>query len=526
MTNTKLTLTKLVSAAALLVGCTAAHAQSEIKVVLDGEVRVTDPIATQAYITRTFAYLVYDVLIAMDSKGGYKPQMLQSFESSADRMSYTFKLRPGLKWSDGTPVTARDCVASIKRWGSRDSNGKQLMSHTKSLSAVDDQTFRLDLAKPFGWVIESLGKPSSNVPVMMPERLASLPASRAVPDVVGSGPWTFKKSEWVPGSKMVFEKNPHYLPRNEPADGFAGGKRALLDRIEFIVMPDPATKVAALRAGEVDYVQSIPFDFMKSLEGNKNVSLLKVPPLGAYMAGAVMNTTQPPFNNPKIRRALEAAIVQKDVLAALGAPPGYATECLSIFMCGTTYESNAGATEARQTGVERARQLLKEAGYKGEKVLVLHATDVYLIHLISTVMEDLMRRAGFNVEAAPMDWPLIAKRRYSKEPVDKGGWSLMPARFAGFDQAHPLTNYATGFNCHADSFTGWYCDEQLKPLMDKFNLSNDIEVRKRLAGEMQERVYAVGNFVSGGQFTAADGHRSNLKGVLSVGIPVFWNIQK
>lgn len=513
-------------ALACLAGAAAAQTPSTLRVVLDGEVQVTDPIATQAYITRTFAYLVYDTLIAVDSKGDYKPQMLQSFDVSADKMNYTFRLRPGLKWSDGTPVTAKDCVASLKRWASRDGSGKQMMASTKSLTVVDDQTFTLELSAPFGWVIESIGKPSSNVPVMMPERLASLPATAPVPEVMGSGPWTFKKSEWVPGNRMVFEKNPHYVPRSEPADGLAGGKRALVDRVEFLVMPDPAGKVAALQTGEVDFVQSVPMDFVKVLQSNKDVVVSPVPPLGAYMAGAVMNTTQPPFNNPKVRRAMEALMIQKDILAGLGAPPGYFTECWSIFTCGTTYANTAGSSHLKLASVERAKTLLKESGYRGEKVVVLHATDVHTIHLISTVIEDLMRRAGFNVEVAPMDWPLIAKRRYNREPVEKGGWSLMPARFAGFDQSNPLTNYATAFNCQADSFTGWYCDEQMKPLLAKFSSTTDMEARKKLAAEMQERVFSVGNFVSGGQFTVADAHRANLKGVLSVGIPVFWNIQK
>jgi len=250
-----------------------ASAQTTLKAVLNGEVHLIDPIATTNYRTRDFAYLVWDVLIAVDSKGNYRPQMLESFSASPDNMSYTFTLRPGLKWSDGTPVTSQDCIASIKRWAARDALGKQLIARTKALTATSDTTFTLELEKPFGFVIQSLGKPGSNVPVMMPERLAQTDPTKPVEEVIGSGPFIFKKDEWVPGDRMVFEKNPHYTPRDEPADGLAGGKHVYVDRVELITMPDSATAVAALQTGEIDYIQRLSFDYLPILEQNPDVVL-------------------------------------------------------------------------------------------------------------------------------------------------------------------------------------------------------------------------------------------------------------
>jgi peptide/nickel transport system substrate-binding protein len=511
-------------AASSLLLAAAAHAQSVLKVVLDGEVHVVDPIATTNYRTRDLAYMVFDMLVAMDSKGNYKPQMLESWTLSPDRSKYTFKLRPGLEFHDGSPVTAEDCVASIKRWAARDGLGKQMMAHTKALAVVDKSTFTLELAKPFGYVIEALGKPSSNVLAIMPARLAATDPAKPVPELVGSGPFVFRKDLWVTGNKMVLEKFAKYKPRTEAPDGLAGGKKPLVDRIELLVMPDPATKAAALQSGEVDYVQNVPFDFIPTLKSARNVKLDTAAGLGSMMVAARPNHAQPPFNNPKIRQALQALVDQDAILAALGATPELVTKCQSLFMCNAPYTSTAG-TQQLKPNVEKAKALLKEAGYKGEKVVVLHATDILTIHLSATVLEDLMRKAGFNVDVQASDWATVAQRRFNKEPVEKGGWSLMPLQWVGFDLGTPLTHYGIAYNC-TNGYAGWSCDEELTHLLTQFTAETDEGKRKAIIDQIQRRTHENVSVVLGGQFTLSTGYRSNLKGLLFPGIPVFWNVQK
>ena len=503
----------------------AAQTPSVLKIALDGEIKILDPITTVNYRTRDLAYMVFDMLIAMDSKGNFKPQMLESFDVSPDRMKYTFKLRPGLEFSDGTEVTPEDCIASIKRWATRDGLGKQMMSNTKALEVVDKRTFTLELAKPFGYVIEALGKPSSNVPVIMPARLANLDASKPVPELVGSGPFVFRKDLWVPGNKMVLEKNKRYQPRPEPADGFAGGKKVYIDRLELLVMPDPATKVAALQSGELDYVQQVPFDLLPALKSARGVSLETVMGLGDYLLVARPNHLQPPFNNLKARQALQAIIDQAQILAGIGAVPGLMAECFSVYSCSARYTSTAGTESIKVPNIERAKALLKESGYKGEKVVVLHATDVLTIHLLSTILEDLMTKAGFNVEVEASDWATVSQRRFNKEPVEKGGWSLLPNEWFGFDVASPLTHYGIAYNC-TDGYPGWSCDEETTNLLKQFAVEMDESKRQVLADKIQSRAHETVSIVVAGQFTFSNAYRSNVKDLLSVGIPVFWNARK
>src|SRR5690349_11592166 len=199
-----------------------ATAESTLRLVAHSDLKVLDPIWTTAFITRNHGYMIYDVLFAKDAKGDVKPQMVDKYEVSPDKLTWTFTLRPGLEWTDGKPVTAEDCVASIKRWAARDALGQQLMGATGELKVLDEKSFRLTLKEPFGLVLDALGKPSSNVPFMMPKRVAETDPNKQLDDYTGSGPFLFKKDEWKPGEKIVYLKNPKYKPRDEAPSMLAG----------------------------------------------------------------------------------------------------------------------------------------------------------------------------------------------------------------------------------------------------------------------------------------------------------------
>ena len=204
--------------------------------------------------------MVWDTLFALDEKLQVKPQMVDKWDVSPDKLTWTFTLRDGLEWNDGTPVTAEDCIASIKRWGARDSMGQKMLASVADFEAVDAKTFKMKMKEPYGLVLESLGKPSSNVPFMMPKRVAETDPFTQIKaeDVIGSGPFIFIAKEWKPGEKIVFVKNPNYKPRAEPPSGLAGGKVAKVDRVEWIWIPDAQTQVAALQSGEIDMLEQPP----------------------------------------------------------------------------------------------------------------------------------------------------------------------------------------------------------------------------------------------------------------------------
>ncbi len=511
---------------ALLIAVVPAGAESTLKAVMNIELQVLDPQVTTATVTRTLGYMVYDTLISMDSKGVYHPQMLESWTASADGMTWTFKLRPGLAWHDGTPVTADDCIASLKRWAQSDGFGKRLFSAIQDLSAVSSDTFVLKLSRPFAFVIEALGKPNAFVPFILPAKLLAGATAKPLREVLGSGPFLFDKDAWRPGDKAVFRRNPAYKPRPEPPDGVAGGKVAFIDRIEIISMPDPATRIASLQTGAIDYLEILPIDYIDMMRHNPAVKVIRQPPIAQIMGGLTVNNLLPPFDNVRIRKALQMALDQSEIMQGMGLPPDmYLPFCQSVFLCGGPYASEAGTDELRHPSAERARQMLHEAGYMGEKIVLLHSSDSATINPISLVVIDQIRRAGFNLEVVSADYSTLAQRRTKKSPLDQGGWSLMPVVWSGYDTINPLSHYATSYSC-GGTYPGWTCDPAMPPLVAKFEVETDPAKRQALADEMQRRVLGEAPEMLLGQFSPPTAFRSDLHGVIANGLHVFWNVRR
>src|SRR3954454_6870170 len=365
--------------------------------VMHSDLRVTDPIITTAYITRDHGYMVYDTLLATDSNFKIQPQMAD-YKVSDDKLTYTFTLRDGLKWHDGAPVTAEDCVASLQRWGKRDGMGQKLMNFVASIEPTDAKTITLKLKEPYGLVLESLGKPSSLVPFMMPKRIAETPADKAIAEQIGSGPFKFVAAEFQPGVKAVYEKNKDYVPRKEPPSWTAGGKVAKVDRVEWITMADAQTAVNALQSGDIDFMENPSFDILPMLAANKEIKVETLNKLGFQTLGR-MNFLYPPFDNVKVRRAALMAMNQKDVLDALVGNPEYYRVCGAFFVCGTPLATEEGAESlTKGNGMAQAKKLLAESGYDGTPIVIMAPGDVVTLKAQPVVAAQLLRDAGFKVD--------------------------------------------------------------------------------------------------------------------------------
>ncbi len=499
--------------------------QSVLRVVPHADLKNHDPIWTTAYITRNHGYMVYDTLFAMDADLKPQPQMVDSYTVSADGLTYSFKLRDGLAWHDGAPVTAADCVASIQRWGKRDGMGQKLMDFTAKLEATDDRTITLTLKEPYALVLESLGKISSNVPFMMPKRLAETDAFEQVSEVIGSGPFKFVKEEWVPGSKVVYVKNEAYAPRSEPASFAAGGKIAKVDRVEWIYIPDPGTVLNALQNDEVDYWEVPQIDLLAALRDDPNIKVEVKDPLGTQ-GWLRPNHLHPPFDNPKARQALLHVVKQADYMRSVVGDPDLWMECPAYFMCGTPLESDVGSEALMGQDFEAAKKLLAEAGYKGETIVLMDPTDVPVLHGASLVTAQLLRQAGMKVEVQAMDWSTLTSRRAEKKPVAEGGWNIFHTWSIGADVASPIANIGISGGCVERAWFGWPCDEKLEALRDQFGRETDPVKQKQIGEALQVRAYEVVPYVNYGQWFQPIAFRNTLDGVLISPVPFFWNIGK
>src|SRR5256712_12482590 len=450
-----------------------ARAETTLRVVMHSDLKIVDPIWTTAYIVRNHGYMIYDTLFAMDAKGEIKPQMVDKYDVSADKLTYTMTLRDGLLWHDGKPVTAEDCVASIKRWAAKDSMGQKMISFVQDLQVVGPKTFKIVLKEPTGLVLSVLGKPSSNVPFMMPKRVAEIDPSTQISDFTGSGPFVFRKEEWKPGDKAVYVKFPQYKPRSEAPSGLAGGKVARVDRVEWRAIPDHQTAINALLAGGIDFVEAPPHDLYPVLKADSNVRLVTLNPLGNQYTFRY-NTLHKPFDNPKVRQAVMWAFNQEDFLKAVIGDRQYYKVCQSLFPCGTPLESRKGfdAGFLVESNVAKARALLQEAGYDGTPIVLMHSTDLAVLTNLAPVAKSLLERAGFKVDMQSMDWQTLVSRRAKKDSPAAGGWHAFLTSWVSADILNPVMAGFLHSACDRAMF-GWPCDQEMETPPDPFARETD-----------------------------------------------------
>jgi peptide/nickel transport system substrate-binding protein len=501
-------------------------AAKTITAVMHSDLRIIDPGFTTAYITRDHGYMVYDTLLATDSKFRIQPQMAD-WKVSDDKLTYTFTLRDGLKWHDGAPVTAEDCVASLQRWAKADGMGQKLMDFTASLEASDARTITLKLKESYGLVLESIGKPSSLVPFMMPKRLAETPHTQQIKEQVGSGPFKFVSAEFQPGVKAVYEKNKEYLPRKEAPSWTAGGKVVKVDRVEWITMADAQTAVNALQSGDIDFMETTPFDLVPTLAANKDLKVEVLSKLGFQTMGR-MNFLHPPFDNVKIRRAAFAAMNQKNVLDAMVGNPQQYKICGALFICDTPLASDAGSeTLVKGNGMAQAKKLLAESGYDGTPIVVLAPGDVVTLKAQPIVAAQLLREAGFKVDVQAADWQTVVSRRASQKPPKEGGWNMFFTNLTAADVLNPISLLQINGKGTKGGWFGWPENSRIETMRDAFARTSSPEEQKKIAADIQAEVYDQVMYIPLGQYLVTAAWRKSLSGVLDgPATPVFWNVDK
>lgn len=528
--------TALAAAAATVVASVAltvaapARAQSgdakTLRIVPHSNLAILDPIWTTAYMSRNHGYMIYDTLFGTDEKGAIKPQMVESWTESPDHRLWTFKLRKGLEFHDGKPVVAEDVIASIARWGKRDAMGSALMSFVERMDSPAPDTVRMFLKEACGFVLEALGKPSSNVPFIMPKRVADTDAFKQITDYTGSGPYIFRKDEFKPGDKAVYVKNPKYVPRSEPPSGTTGGKRVYVDRVEWnLALRDAQAQVNALQKGEVDIIEALAFDHYETVKKDANLQLPKYSNVGLqYMAR--FNHLHKPFDNPKVRQAVLAAFRQESFLRAQVGVKDLYKPCYSMFFCGTPYGTSAGSDVQAKGNMRKAQELLKASGYDGTPIVLMKPTDLASIQKLPDVAAQLLRQAGFKVDLQAMDWQTLVGRRAKKDAPDKGGWNMFLTAWQAFDISSPVSNPALDSRGDKSVWFGWPSDEKLVELRQKFMRATDDATKKKLAAEVHARAFEVGTHVALGEFIQPMAAGKNVSGFFITNGNIYWNIKK
>jgi peptide/nickel transport system substrate-binding protein len=517
----------LAASAASLAAPSLSRAQGSrvLRFVPDADLAILDPTWVTAYQTRDHGFMVYDTLFGQDQDYTPRPQMLEGYTVEKDGLEWRLTLRPGLLFHDGERVLSRDAAASIRRWARRDVYGQALAAAIDEITTPDDRTLVIRLKSPFPLLPDALSKTSPMMCGVMPARIAEADPTRPVTDPTGSGPFVYVADERVAGARVVYRKFDRYVPRQEAATRTAGGKMVNFDRVEWTILQDPATATAALQNGEIDWYYTVPGDLLPLLGRSRGVSLRVVVPTGT-IATMRFNQTQPPFDNPAMRRALYSAITQSDYMIAVnGDDRKRWNDGVGYFCPGTPMASAAGMEALTgPRSIDAAKRAIQAAGYAGEKVLLMAPQDIASVKTLAAVTADVLGRLGLNLEVASMDWASSLSRRFKSGPPSEGGWSIFQTSWAGTDHINPAGHVFLRGNGR-DAAPGWPTSPKIEELRSAWLRADGLEAQKKIAVQLQLQAFQDVPYIPLGQTITTTGHRSDLSGMLD-GLPIFWNIKR
>ena len=496
-----------------------------VRLVPHADLANFDPIWTSSYIARNAGILVWDTLYGMDANLKVQRQMVEAEEVSSDGLTWTFRLREGMKFHDGEKVTAKDAIASINRWAVRDTFGQSIKNIEQELVAVDDRTFRWVLKKPYPKMLLALGKIATPCCFVMPARIAATDPFKQITEYVGSGPMRFARADWVPGARSAFEKFADYVPRSEEPSWMAGGKRIAADRIEWLTMPDGATVAAALQNHEVDWWEIPLPDLIPMLRKNRNVVVDIQDQLG-NIGLLPMNHLHPPFNDARARRAILMALDQEEYMrafvgddASLRKPlPGY-------FTPGTPYYTEQGGEILKgPRKLDVAKRLLAESGYNGEPIVCMAAQDLPHHKVWGDVTADLLKRLGVNVDFAALDWGTVVARRGQKAPPAKGGWHMYHTSVYGVDWVFPTSPFIQAAGIAA--VDGWAKSAPVEAEIDAWFAADKLDDEKAAAARINEAALKEVMCAPLGWYLRHYAWSKDLAGVTQGPLPFFWGVSK
>ncbi|MCX7377924.1 MAG: ABC transporter substrate-binding protein [Alphaproteobacteria bacterium] len=484
-----------------------------------------DPFFTATDMTTHHVGLVYETLYALDETLTPRPHLVEGATIEDDGKRWRLTLREGIRFHDGEPLRAQDAVASIRSWiRTSDAFGRKIGAVTDALEALSDRVLEFRLKKPFPLLAHGLAKPASIIPCIMPARIAEIAGTGKPIDVIGTGPYRYLPSERLAGARLAYTSYDNYRSRSDSPSYMAGARTAHFGRVEWHIIPDASTAAASLQKGEIDWMHDLPPDLAPLLRRDPKLRVQVQDFIGGELY-LRFNGLHPPFDNPAIRRAVLAGIDQPSFMqAAFGedrTPDGtrlWRTP-VGVWSLGKPMSTDAG-TEAMAGDLSKARRLLSEAGYRGERVVILQAGDYPMIAAVGLVGADLLRRMGFNVEVITLEYAAANQRRNSRNPPAQGGWNVVFGPFNGYNRYDPAAH--VGIN---PAFSGWIPLDDIQALRERWFDEPDLARRQAIAREIQILVWRDVPYIPLGSYAPLTAFRGELSGVLKGGA-TFFNVKR
>ena len=401
---------------AMMMSSDEAQMGGTLRIVAAGSIQSFDPLWTTASGTGNVSNTILEGLFEYTSDYGIGPLIVESWESGDDNLSWTFKIREGIKFHDGTPLTTEQVQGTLNRQKDRapilrlvrNEFGAGEGEFENFFTIEDDLNFSIHLKEGTGLVIDALG-PQGFGPRLITadwyDNYTANDSAEGPPN--GTGPFIFE--EWLPGDRWSATRYEDYSPHPSPANGTSGGHTAYVDRMVYIEVPDQTTRVAALQTREVHIVQEFPAELLSRLEADPEVALYDNPPfrlLGHF------NHVRPPFDNKLARQAMVKAYDNQKALTLATGDPAFTRLCPSLLQCGTKWETSAGSDGFYYSqNLEEAKQLLEEAGVTGARVRLMDPADRQPAHAAAQVSREVLTALGFDVDFQVMDWATMVAQR-------------------------------------------------------------------------------------------------------------------
>lgn len=477
----------------------------ELHVAISANPPSLDPPSINSNVVGGIGVHVYESLFAMNENYEPTPVLAKSYEVSDDGMEYIIKLRQGVKFHNGKEMTADDVVVSMNRWLEVSAKANTLIGGSK-FEKVDDSTVKLTVNKPSSDILMILASPIQFAAIY-PKEVVEKATAEGVQEYIGTGP--YKVAEWKQNQYIKLEKYDEYQASEGEASGLAGKKEAVSDVIYFDVVTDASTRIAGVKNGQYDIAEEIPLDNYDELSKEEGVKL-NIDRGGTL--NLFCNTTEGIMANQTMRQAILAALNCEDILlGSYGNPELYELNAGWCIPTDTQWGTDAGKEYYNQNNIEKSKQLLKEAGYHNEKIVLVTTQDYAEMYNATLVVQQQLKQAGINAEVETYDFSTFMEHRADPKQFDlfitSNSYNLLPVQLSVLDKG----------------WAGLDAQEVVNGIADIRGASSSEEAAKKWA-DLQTFLYEYGAATVLGHYTGVSAMNKNIEGLDYLRFPIYWGV--
>lgn len=471
----KLLKLKALAFAAIVLASSHVSAETILRYATISEPPSLDIQMGTASVASLISQHMFETLYAFDA--GFEPQPLLAASDKVEDGGKTLviSIRKGVSFHNGQALTAKDVVASLKRWGAHGSRGKLLLKAAKSIEATGSHEVTITLPEANGAWRNLLAFPNGG-PVIYPADIVTKAGAEPIKkeDYIGTGPYKF--NDWRPNRYVELVKYDQYASAPMAASGLAGKREAILDKLRFIPVPDVSTRVSGVQAGDYDYAEFIPGDLYEDLSKDSSV---KVHLNGAPIFGMMFVNSKAGLlkDNFKLRRAIQTALKKEEALRISIGPEVLWTANGSFYPKGNAWYSESGISAFSEGNPEKAKKMAKEAGYDGTPIKLLVSTNYQFHYDQAVVFTKHLAEAGINVQLVVVDWATLLKKRGQPDQ-----WDI----FFTHHGTVPDPALITVLN---DTYPGWWTTPKKQVLKDQFTGTADVQKRVAAWHKLQALIY-------------------------------------